>query len=96
MSASDVNPGFPCGPKNLVLCAMQSDDLLELGALFLCADFATGCERGLFAGFPVYHFQYVNGALVEYFPAIAKHACRCGEFACDLPHGIGFLFVVAK
>jgi hypothetical protein len=75
---------------------MQSDDLLELGALFDCAGLATCCERRLFAGLSVYHFQYVNGALVEYFATIAKHACRCCELASDLTHGIGFLFVVAK
>jgi hypothetical protein len=96
ISTSDVDPGSPSGPVDFVFCAMQSHDLLQLRALFLCARFATGCERRFFSGFPVHHFQHVNGALVENFPAIAKHAYRCGEFARDLPHRIGFCFVVAK
>jgi hypothetical protein len=42
MSTSDVNPGFPSGPKNIVFRAVQSHYLLEFRALLLCARFATG------------------------------------------------------
>jgi hypothetical protein len=64
MSTSDVNPGFPSGPKNIVFRAVQSHYLLEFRALLLCARFTASCERRFLAGFPVYHFEDVHRRLV--------------------------------